>query len=132
MGLDIFAPGAYSDPMAPIPSSPKFGIWLKQAIAESGLSKREIARRMAAKHPKGATPETVDTARRTLNKIVGGEQTPTQPTRDSIAAALGRGDAPLVDDDEEIDLAATLQAIAREQAEVNRKLSRALKGVRAA
>lgn len=113
--------------MAAVPSSPRFKEWLAQAVAESGLSKREIARRMASKHLRGVTPETIDTFRRTLNKIAAGDLTPTQPTRDSICEALGRDDAPSVEDDEEPDLEATLQALAREQAELSRKLSRALK-----
>lgn len=124
-GLDKFAPGAYNDCM------PAFREWLEGAIAESGLSKRAIARRMAAKHPQGVTLDTIETSRRTLNKILAGDLTPTQPTRDSIAEALGRSDHPpaLQDDDEEEDLQATLQALAREQADLNRRLNRALKAV---
>jgi transcriptional regulator with XRE-family HTH domain len=106
--------------MAPVRPSSQFREWLGEAITTSGLSKREIARRMAAGHPRGVTAETVETARRTINKILAGDLTPTQPTRDSIAAALDRGDAPaLGDDDEEEDsLADTLQRIARQQAEL--------------
>jgi transcriptional regulator with XRE-family HTH domain len=108
-----------------------FRDWLSDAIPTSGLSKREIARRMAAKHPRGVNLNTIETGRRTLNKILAGDLTPTQPTRDSIAEALGRDDAPAVtdEDDEESDLSSTLQALAREQAELSRRLSRALKAV---
>lgn len=108
--------------MAPVPASPKYREWLKKAIAESGLSKREIARRMASKHPLGATADTIDTARRTLNKIAAGDLTPTQPTRDSIGEALGRGDGPAVDDDleEELDFEAAIQSMARDLAALRR------------
>lgn len=110
--------------VAPMKPSPKFRGWLAEAVPQSGLSKREIARRMAAKHPLGVTAETIDTARRTVNKILAGDLTPTQPTRDSIAAALERDDAPSVvdDEEEEPDLEATLQALARD-------VSRALRAV---
>jgi hypothetical protein len=77
------------------------------------------------------TLETIETGRRTLNKILAGDLTPTQPTRDSIAEALGRTDQPSESDEEEDDLQATLQALAREQAELNRRLNRALKAVQA-
>jgi transcriptional regulator with XRE-family HTH domain len=89
--------------MAATPRSPLFRDWLGDAITRSGLSKREIARRMAAKHPRGVTYETMETGRRTINKILAGELTPTQPTRDSIADALDRDDHPSesADDDEE-------------------------------
>lgn len=81
---------------------------------------------MATRHPRGVTPDTIETARRTVNKILAGDLTPTQPTRESIAAALERGDAPSVDDEEEEpDLAATLQALA----ELNRQSRRVLRKV---
>ncbi len=109
-----------------------FRDWLSSAITASGLSKREIARRMAAKHPNGATLDTVETARRTVNKVLGG-MTPTQPTRDWIAGALDRDDAPSVDDedDEESDLPSLLQSLVAEQAELSRRISRVLKAVEA-
>ena len=119
--------------VAPVKSSPRFRNWLADAIPASGLSKREIARRMAAKHPSGVSLETIETGRRTLNKILSGDLTPTQPTRDAIADALERTDAPASsDDDEEAETVAdTLQALAREQADLSRRMKRALKAVRA-
>lgn len=131
LGLDRLAPGAYNGFVTYANPSPTFKEWLTGAISDSGMSKREIARRMAAKHPKGVTLETIETGRRTLNKILAGDLTPTQPTRDSIAEALGRTDQPSESDEEEDDLQATLQALAREQAELNRRLNRALKAVQA-
>lgn len=116
----------------PVKSSPVFRNWLSGAVADSGLTKREIARRMAAKHSNGVTTDTVETARRTVNKILAGDLTPTQPTRDWIADALERGDAPSVaseDDDEESDLPSLLHSLVLEQAELSRRLTRALKAV---
>lgn len=113
--------------MAPVKQSPKFRTWLSEAVDSSGLSKREIARRMALRHQRGVTAETIETARRTVNKILAGDLTPTQPTRDTIAAALERGDAPSVEDeDEEPDLQQTLQDLA----ELNRQYNRLLRTVR--
>jgi transcriptional regulator with XRE-family HTH domain len=107
--------------------SPRFRDWLSDALGQSGLSKREVARRMAAKHPKGVSLDTIETGRRTLNKILSGDLTPTQPTRDTIASALERDDAPSEADDEEDEVdAALLNALVREQAEISRKISRAL------
>lgn len=130
LGLDLLAPGAYGAPMSSTKSPPKFRDWLSSAIVESGLSKREIARRMAAKHPRGVSLDTIETGRRTLNKILSGVLTPTQPTRDAIAEAIGRDDAPTVeseDEDEESDLPAALHALARQQVDLNRRINRALK-----
>jgi transcriptional regulator with XRE-family HTH domain len=113
--------------MAHVPQSPAFRDWLAEAIGQAKISKRELARRMAARHPRGATADTVETARRTINKILAGDMTPTQPTRDSIAAALGRDDHPSVsadEDDEVPDLDATLAAMAREAAELARMMRR--------
>jgi transcriptional regulator with XRE-family HTH domain len=119
--------------MPPVKSSPVFREWLSEAVATSGLKKREIARRMAAKHPRGVNTDTIETARRTVNKILAGDLTPTQPTRDWIADALDRDDAPSVasedDDDEESDLSALLHSLVREQADLSRKLTRALRAV---
>lgn len=85
---------------------------------------------MATRHPRGATAETIETARRTVNKILAGDLTPTQPTRDSIAAALERSDSPSVEDEEEEpDLAMTLEALAREHGALSKKYRRALRAV---
>lgn len=116
--------------MANVKPSTQFRDWLAAALPESGMSKSEVARRMALKHPLGVTHGTKETARRTLNKILAGTLTPTRATQAAIAEALGRTDAPADDDEEsEQDLPATLQALAREQAELSRRLSRALRAV---
>jgi len=77
-----------------------FGDWLRDAIAAEGVSHRGLARRIAEKHPQGANETTIDSARRTLRKILHNDLNPTQPTRDAIQEALGRTDAPRVDDEE--------------------------------
>lgn len=76
-----------------------FKDWLADALEDSGATKRGLARRMAEKHPRGVTQDTIESSRRTLRKIIAGKQTPTQPTRDSIQDALGRHDAPTVEDE---------------------------------
>jgi hypothetical protein len=130
-GLTDSPQGRKLPSVPPVKASPVFRDWLSNAISTSGLSKREIARRMAAKHPRGVTADTIETARRTLNKVLGG-MTPTQPTRDLIAAAIERDDAPSVegdDDDEESDLATVLLRIVKDQDDLSRRLTRALKAV---
>lgn len=116
--------------MPQVKPSPKFRKWLSDSIEESGLSKREVARRMAAGHRDGVTAETIDTGRRTINKILSGDLQPTQPTRDLIAAALKRDDAPSIDDEEEEpDLQETLRdlrQLAIEQARLQRQVKRVL------
>ena len=90
---------------------------------------------MSTKHPKGATPSTLETYRRAIYKYLDPEQpsNPTQPTREAIAEALGVDPSTIPsDDDDEEDLNATLQALLREQAELSRRLSRALKEANAA
>lgn len=117
--------------MSTVKPSPNFREWLSAAIESSGLSKREIARRMAAKHKNGVTYETIETGRRTLNKILSGDLTPTQPTRDTIAEALDRDDAPSTDDDDEDELLSSLdvRSLLRAQRDLNRRVTRALKAV---
>jgi hypothetical protein len=118
--------------MASVKRSPHYRDWLAGAIEESGRSKREIARRMAVKHPNGVNTDTIETGRRTINKILAGTLNPTQPTRDLIAGALERADAPTVDDEDlEADMASVLRALAREQAALSRRLNRALKAATA-
>jgi hypothetical protein len=111
--------------MAPLKPSPRFREWLEDAISRSGLSKREIARRIATKHPDGPTHAATETYRRTLNKILAGDLTPTNPTRAVIAEALGEGDFPSVEDDEEDELERALAAIAERKQRLASKRGRA-------
>ena len=106
---------------------PTFRDWLSEAIPASGLSKREIARRMAAKHPAGVSLDTIETARRTINKVLKADLSPRDPLRDSIADALGRDDHPSVADEDDDDLEATLAALTREHPQLVRVLARNLR-----
>ena len=92
-------------------------------LPASGLSKREVARRMARKHPHGVTPDTIETGRRTINKVLAGDLSPRDPMRASIAEALGEKKFPSVDDEEE-DLEATLAALVRERPQLAREIAR--------
>jgi transcriptional regulator with XRE-family HTH domain len=108
-----------------------FRTWLAGEMERQGLSRREVARRLAASHPQGVTPSTTETYRRAVRRYLDAEdpQSPTAQTRTAFAVALevDPAEVPSSDDDEEEDLAAALQALAREQAEMSRRLNRVLK-----
>lgn len=113
-------------------STPTFRGWLDNELKQQGVSRRELARRLAAGHPEGVTPKTLETYRRAIYKYLdpSKQRTPTEPTRLAFAAALGV-DPALVptdeeDDEDEPDVAATLQALAREHADISRRINRAL------
>lgn len=98
------------------------------------MPRRELARRLATKHPEGVTPQTIETYRRAIYRYldVTEPMLPNLQTRSAFAAALGvsPSEVPSSDDEEgEPDLSATLQSLAREQAELSRKLTRALRSV---
>lgn len=76
-----------------------FQEWLEGAIRDAGETHRGLARKIAAQHPEGASESTIESARTTLRRILGGKLNPTQPTRDAIQEALGRDDAPTVDEE---------------------------------
>lgn len=84
-----------------------FRDWLGSEMERQGLSRREVARRMAEKHPSGVTPQTTETYRRAIRRYLDVEnpQRPTAPTRNAIADALDvpRESVP-TDDEEEEDL----------------------------
>lgn len=111
-----------------------FREWLNTEIDRQGLTRREVARRLASKHPEGVTPQTIETYRRAIYKYLdpANPTEPTMQTRSAFADALGVDPAsvPSQDDDsEDRDLAAELQALAREHAEMSRRLSRVLRSV---
>ena len=83
----------------------KFGEWLGTQMERQELPRRELARRMAAGHPKGVTPATIETYRRAIRRYLEGQQVPNDGTRYAIADALGvdRDQLP-ADEDEEEDL----------------------------
>lgn len=112
-------------------SGDRFRDWLEQRVGDGPgkTSRRELARRLAAQHPVDGDPEVY---RRTIRRILDGSiVNPTQATRDAIQEALEDQSAPSADDEEdELDVASTLLVLARESAELNRRLSRVLKSVR--
>lgn len=112
-----------------------FRDWLAREMETRQLSRREIARRLASQHPKGVTADTTETYRRAIRRYLETDpQVPTEQTQKAIAVAIGVDPAELPageEDDDEEDMAATLQMLVREQKELSRRLERALKGVTA-
>lgn len=109
-----------------------FSHWLSGELERQGVSRRELARRLSAMRPEDGDRFT-EAQRRNLRRILQGQKA-NQASRNAICDALGvpRDSAPSVDDEdeeEEQDLAAALQAIAREQNELNKKISRALRAI---
>lgn len=76
-----------------------FRDWLEGEIGRQGVSRRELARRLAAQYP-GSGDTEANSQRTTLKRILGGKtRRPSKPTRDAICDALGVSrDAPPVDD----------------------------------
>lgn len=106
----------------------KFRTWLSDRVGDEPgkVSRRELARRLAGQHPADGDPEVY---RRTIRRILDGSiGNPTEATREAIEDALDDHSAPSTDDEEdELDMAAELQALARESFELNRRLSRVMK-----
>lgn len=105
--------------------------WLQYELTTQGLARREVARRLATKHPKGAIPETIETYRRAIYRYLdeSSPMIPNQATRNAFAEALGVAveDVPSEDEDEDLDIEAAMAQMTREL----RSLRRALKTVRA-
>lgn len=79
-----------------------FKHWLSERVGDGPgqVSRRELARRLAARHPGAGGEETVESHRRNLRKILKGETAhPTQPTRDAIQDALDDHTAPTAEED---------------------------------
>lgn len=74
-----------------------FRDWLNERVgdAEGKVSQRELARRLAA----GGRVDA-ENARRTIGRIARGEVKASQPTRDSIQAALNDHTAPSAEDED--------------------------------
>ena len=108
-----------------------FRDWLAGEMEKRQLSRREIARRLAAQHPKGVNVDTTETYRRAIRRYLEVDpQVPTEQTQRAIAAAIGAdpSELPSGEDDEEDDLALMLQAsaaLAREQAALQKRMERA-------
>lgn len=76
----------------------RFRDWLQDALERHEISRRELARRLAAQHPGAGDPESY---RRNLGRILSGDVgSPSQPTREAIQAALEDFSAPSVEDEE--------------------------------
>jgi hypothetical protein len=105
--------------------------WLQHELTTQGIARREVARRLATKHPKGATPETIETYRRAIYRYLdeSSPMIPNQSTRAAFAEALGVSleEVPTEDEDEDLDIELAVTQMTREL----RSLRRALKAVRA-
>lgn len=64
-----------------------FGDLLRQALTQTGSSTKGLARAWAGP---GASHEQIETRRSLLQKYLAGSVTPSQPTRDELAALLNR------------------------------------------
>lgn len=112
-----------------------FRSWLRSELDSQKLPRRELARRLAAKHPSGVTQQTIETYRRAIYRYLD-ETDPMQPneqTRGAFADALGvdPSEVPSEDEDEDFDAIAALQAMARDQAELQKRMRRLMRTVRA-
>lgn len=81
-----------------------FSEWLHERVGDAPgqVSRRELARRLAHKHPDdGQRVQRVEAQRRNLRKILAGQKAQ-QSTRDAICDALGvpRESAPSVKDED--------------------------------
>lgn len=66
-----------------------FAEWLEAELAKQGMSRRELARRLAAQYPGGDDLDAQESQRRTVKRILNGKtHKPTKQTRDSICDAL--------------------------------------------
>lgn len=108
-----------------------FRFWLNEQLEANGISRREIARRLAAQHPGGVTHQNIETYRRAIYRYLDDTDPmlPNKQTRSAFAVALGcdPSEVPSPDDEEPApDLSATLQMLAREQADLSRRMNRLL------
>lgn len=100
-----------------------FREWLDDRVGEGRISKRELARRLAADGL--SDPES---HRRSIRRILDGTINPQNRTREAIGAALEDDSYPRVEDEDDCDdVDAQLQALAREQAELSRRFRRLVK-----
>ena len=94
-----------------------FREWLEARVgSETGkVSRRELGRRLAARTPGDGEAESY---RRSIRRILNGDQIPTQATRDSIQDALDDHTAPSADDE------ATQSEISRDEFSVWQRVNR--------
>lgn len=79
------------------------------------MSRRELARRLAAKHPDGVNEKTVGNFRTAIRRYLKGDQNPNAQTRKAYAEALGIDASLLPEDDEDEDLEAALLRFCRKR-----------------
>jgi len=82
-----------------------FRDWLTGEMKRQEVTRRGLARRLAAQHPEGVTDATVETYRRSIYKYLHPTRPtkPTNPTRAAFAEALGVSpdEVPSTEDEEE-------------------------------
>lgn len=78
--------------------SATFKEWLERTLERQQVSRRELARRLATRHP-GDYEEAVETHRRSVRRILAGRTRPSNKTREAIQDALGDHTAPSVEDE---------------------------------
>lgn len=104
-----------------------FTAWLNARVGDDPgkVSRRELAKRLAATHPDdGRQQRLIDAQRRNVRRILNGQKA-TQATRDAICEALGDHSAPSTDDeDEEAELVDAL--LRRLSPEIRRAVHEAL------
>lgn len=96
-----------------------FREWLGSELERQQIKRRALARRLAAKHPEGATPATIETYRRAIYKYLDPTDPtiPTESTRLAFAEALGVKPEEIPEDDDED------EPLAREASEILAALS---------
>jgi hypothetical protein len=104
--------------------------WLSQKLVDEGVPRRELARRMASKHPAGVNPQTIETFRRAIYRYLDDTDPmrPNEQTRAAVAEAFGVDPSEIPDDtEEEPDLAAALRMMAAQNRTLTRQLRRMAK-----
>lgn len=105
-----------------------FRDWLAGEMDRQGLSRREVARRLAVHHPEGVTVNTVETFRRAIRRYLDpvDPQRPNPTTRLAFADALEADPADVPTAEDEAEDVTDLAELVRQQAALNRRLKRAL------
>lgn len=106
-----------------------FRDWLNRQLEEHDVPRRELARRMAAKHPEGVTIKTIETYRRAIYRYLDPDDPmhPTEQTRAAFADVFGVEPDEVPDDsDEEPDLQAALRMMAAQHRAQGQLLNRLL------
>lgn len=100
-----------------------FREWLAGEMQRQNVSRREVARRLAAQHPKGVTTETVETYRRAVRRYLDPESPmrPTDSTRIAFAEAFGvdPDEVPSTEDEEEDLMAPLMRELRRLQERID-------------